>query len=58
MAIMDPVERFSQIAVRPSQTSFGAWKIDDGAAGFLKLARKVDASIIGTPRILRRYYPK
>ena len=27
----------------------GAWEVGDGAASLLKLARKVDASVTGTP---------
>ena len=27
----------------------GAWEVDDGAASLLKLARKVDASVIEAP---------
>ena len=38
------------------EVKMGAWEIDDGAASLLKLARKVDASVMG-PRILRRHHP-
>lgn len=31
------------------EVKMGAWEIDDGAASLLKLARKVDASIMGAP---------
>lgn len=31
------------------EVKMGAWEIDDGAASLLKLARKVDASVMGPP---------
>lgn len=31
------------------EVKMGAWEIDDGAASLLKLARKVDASVMGAP---------
>ena len=31
------------------EVKMGAWEIDDGAASLLKLARKVDASVVGAP---------
>jgi len=31
------------------EVKIGAWEIDNGAASLLKLARKVDASVMGAP---------
>ena len=31
------------------EVKMGAWEIDDGAGSLLKLARKVDSSVMGAP---------